>query len=682
MVVGFRSIAAGLLVTALGLCAIAWIDRDQSRKRQQDLGLEAQMTGRGLTGSVDAALQRHIVGMQQMANFWENSTEVTEAEFNQFAASTLSFNSCCLRIAAVDASAKVRWAYPVEPNRSLIGFDISTHREGYEAFTRARQTHRAALSAPLVLVGGARGFAVTAPILRGADFAGAVVCSLRVDDFFNALVVPEVVKRYGETVTDSGTVLFESEGEAVTASGIRSTDRVEIAGRVWSVSVAPVPSVVSARLGSGRAALWMLGALVSFLGGFCVAIATERALATRRRLRDQGLAINETRGRLDVAMQQLIQAEKMTALGELVSGVAHEINNPLASILGYTQLALREDVPAEVRRYIETAAAEAERAGRIVRNLLTFSRKHAPEKRNVDLNDIARKALLLKVYDFRVGRIAVVEDLEPGLPRTLLDAHQIQQIVLNLLNNAEHALDEVPGERTIRVATRKVDGRLRLSVSDNGPGVPAALRERVFEPFFTTKGEDKGTGLGLSICKGIVEQHGGTIRVEGEPGHGAAFVIDFPIFEGRRATDNEEAPRPSQEVRPLRILVVDDEPSVRSVLVDLLERRGHTVETAADVPQAQDKIATGVFDAIVSDMKMPHGSGKDIYAAAVRRSIGLETRIVFTTGDGSSAETQRFIRETGATVILKPFSIHVIEGAIARLVSPVEVAPPELFTGR
>jgi two-component system NtrC family sensor kinase len=417
-----------------------------------------------------------------------------------------------------------------------------------------------------------------------------------------------------------------------------------------------------------------LGALVALMGGLGVALATERALATRRRLRDQGVVIAETRGRLDTAMQQLIQAEKMTALGELVSGVAHEINNPLASILGYTQLALRKGVPAHLTTYIETAAAEAERAGRIVRNLLTFARKHAPEKRNADLNDVVRKALALKVYQFRVGRIALVEDLEPGLPRTLLDAHQIQQIVLNLLNNAEHALDEVPGERAIRVTSRKDDGWLRLSISDNGPGVPFALRERVFEPFFTTKGEQKGTGLGLSICKGIVEEHGGAIRVESEPGRGATFVVEFPIVEGRRATDNDEAPRLAPPISPLRILIVDDEATVLSFLVELLQSKGHAVETATDVPEAQRMIAAREFDAIVSDMKMPHGSGKDIHAAALRKSTALGTRIVFTTGDGSSAETKRFLRETGATVLMKPFSIQAIEDAVARLGRPVEAA--------
>ncbi len=670
MAIQFRPIAVGLVVAALGLCGIAWIDHDQGRTRLQELRLETAMTGRGLAGSVNTALQRHVVGMEQMANFWENSQEVTEGEFDQFAASTLRFNSHCLRIVAVDALAKVRWVYPVEPNRSLIGFDVRTHREGFETYTRARETHRAAISAPLLLVGGARGFAVTAPIFRGADFSGAVVCSLRMDEFFDGVVVPEVAERYGETVSDAGTVLFESGGAAVAAAAIRSTDTVEVAGRVWSVSVAPLPGIVSARLGSGRVALWIFGVLAALLAGAGSGILNKRALDTRGQLAAQGVAIKETRGRLETAMQQLIQAEKMTALGELVSGVAHEINNPLASILGYTQLSLRQDIPSGTKRYIEIAASEAERAGRIVRNLLTFARKHTPEKKNVDLNEIVKKALALKAYHLRMSRITVVEDLQADLPRTLLDPHQVQQVLLNLLNNAEQALLEVTGERTIRIATRVRDGGLRVSISDTGPGVPIDLRGRVFEPFFTTKAEGKGTGLGLSICQGIVEQHGGTITIEGDAGSGATFVITLPIMLGRRATDNEDIPHSSMPMGPLRILIVDDEPAVVSFLADLLAGKGHIVETAADVPEAREKIAAGTFDAIVSDMKMPHGSGRDVHAAAIRRSAELGTRIIFTSGDGTSAETQRFVHEVGAPMVLKPFSILVIEDAIARIVSP------------
>lgn len=169
MVVRFRTVAAGFVVTAMGLCGIAWIDHDQTVKREHDLELQTKITGRDLTSRVDASLQRHIVGIEQMANFWENSSDVTESEFNQFAASTLGLNPLCLRIVALDQVGKVRWVYPAEPNRFLIGFDVRTHREGYETFTRARETHNAALSAPLVLVGGARGFAITAPHLPERD---------------------------------------------------------------------------------------------------------------------------------------------------------------------------------------------------------------------------------------------------------------------------------------------------------------------------------------------------------------------------------------------------------------------------------------------------------------------------------------------------------------------------------
>jgi signal transduction histidine kinase/CheY-like chemotaxis protein len=660
-----RPIAAGLVVTALGLAAVAWVDRDQGDKRRKDLGVETEMAGRQFAARAEAALERHLVGIQQMANFWENSDAVRAAEFEPFAASTLELNPLCLRIVALDAGGTVRRVYPFEPNRSLIGFDVRGHREGYETFVRSRRTRKAALSAPLSLVGGARGFVVTAPIFRRGAFDGAVVCSFRVEDFFRALILPEVVDRYALSMRDGDTLLFGSAAAVISA--IRSTESVAIAGRVWNLSIAPLPAVVSARVNGGRAALWTLGLLVCLLAGSGVAAATDRALSTARRLSAQGKAIEETRGRLDTAMQQLIHAEKMTALGELVSGVAHEINNPLATVLGYTQLALRQDMPPAARRYIETAADEAERAGGIVRNLLTFARKHAPERHYVDLNGIAERTLELKAYHFRAGQIALVQDLEPGLPETMLDRHQMQQVLLNLLNNAEHALSGVSGARTIRVATRATPNTLRLSVSDSGPGVPEILRRRVFEPFFTTKGEESGTGLGLSVCKGIVEEHGGAIWVEGEPGCGATFVVELPIATGRRAADSVDSGSEPSSVHSLRILVVDDEPAVRSFLVDLLQAKGHEVDTAADVPEAEQKIGAGEFDVIVSDMKMPHGSGKDVYAAALRRSPELGKRIVFTTGDGASAETQRFIRDTGAAVVLKPCRIQVIEAAIARV---------------
>ena len=400
------------------------------------------------------------------------------------------------------------------------------------------------------------------------------------------------------------------------------------------------------------------------------AVARElREVEVRRAHANSEEMLHRTRERLDSAMQQLLQADKMSALGELVAGVAHEVNNPLCSIMGYAQLALTRELPPDVRRFLGTAASEAERASKIVRNLLTFARKQPPEKKYLNLNEILEKTIELKAYHFRTNQIQVNMELEPGLPRTMLDFHQLHQVFLNLLNNAEQAMLEAGRGGTIRVRSGRLGDRIEVRLSDDGPGIPQDIQIRIFEPFFTTKKEGKGTGLGLSLCYGIIQEHGGSIRVESRPENGATFIIELPIVQAPvshqvAASGNLPAP-----ISPLRILVIDDEPNVQSFLVDLLGGKGHTVDTASDVPEALRKIKTNGHNLIITDMKMPHGSGIQLYRAVVDRSPSLSRRIIFTTGDGISAETQRFVRETGNEMVLKPFKIEEIERAIASAMS-------------
>jgi signal transduction histidine kinase len=376
-------------------------------------------------------------------------------------------------------------------------------------------------------------------------------------------------------------------------------------------------------------------------------------------------ALQKTRLQLDGAMQQLLQAEKLTALGELVAGVAHEINNPLSSIMGYAQLLLGRDVSPDVKRRLETMFSEAERIGRIVKNLLTFARKHPPERKWLGLNGIIEKTLELKAYHFKVSQIRVEKDLASDLPMTMLDFHQIQQVLLNLLNNAEQAMGEAGRGGTIRLTTRRKGDRIETRIADDGPGVPAEIQTRIFEPFFTTKKEGKGTGLGLSLCYGIVQEHGGTIRVEGAPGTGATFVIDFPVI-GKEVSTETAPNAPTPALSGLRILVIDDEPGVQDFLADFLTSMGHKVDTASDAPEGMKKIAANGHDLIISDMKMPNGSGVDIYKTTLQKNPRLARRIIFTTGDGASAETLRFLKETGNEIVAKPYRIEEIERAIAR----------------
>jgi len=398
------------------------------------------------------------------------------------------------------------------------------------------------------------------------------------------------------------------------------------------------------------------------------------AAAVARELKEAGIRrahaetremLSETQGRLDTAMRQLVQAEKMTALGDLICGVAHEMNNPLSSIMGYSELLLANGLPPEVQRRVGTIHSEATRMAKIVRNLLTFARKHPPEKQYLDLNEIIERTLELKAYHFRVSQIDVQKDLAPDLPRTMLDGHQIQQVLLNLLNNAEQSICEARRGGVIRLTTRAAGDRIEARVSDDGPGIPRAVQARIFEPFFTTKKEGKGTGLGLSLCYGIVQEHGGTIRAESAPGKGATFIIDLALAREDAATRTERENAPESPIPPLRILVVDDEPNVQALLMELLGSRGHQVDAASDVPDALERIAAAGYDLIISDMKMPHGTGRDIFRAVREKNPRLARRIVFTSGDGASAETRRFFGETGNEIVPKPFKIDDIERAIA-----------------
>ena len=429
--------------------------------------------------------------------------------------------------------------------------------------------------------------------------------------------------------------------------------------------------IVSGSIGEEQAVQAMkLGAKDYILKGrmtkLPAAVTREVREAELRREHSQSKELlTQTQGRLDVAMGQLMQAEKMTALGELVAGVAHEINNPLSTIMGYTQLLLAKGLPAEIQRRLDIVLSEANRLAKIVRNLLTFARKHPPEKKHLGLNGIIEKTLELKAYHFRASQIVVEKDLAADLPPTMLDFHQIQQVVLNLLNNAEQAIVEVKRGGTLRLTTRQAGDRIECRISDDGPGVPPEIAERIFEPFFTTKKEGKGTGLGLSLCYGIIQEHGGSIRVEGRPGQGATFVIDLPLLGNPETARPETPAAETPALTSLRILVIDDETSIQDLLVELLRNQGHQVDTASDVPEALQKIASNGHDLIISDMKMPHGTGRDIYRAVLQKNARMARRIVFTTGDGASAEIKKFLTEAGNEILFKPFKLEDLAKAIA-----------------
>ncbi|MFL5495658.1 MAG: ATP-binding protein [Gemmatimonadales bacterium] len=305
---------------------------------------------------------------------------------------------------------------------------------------------------------------------------------------------------------------------------------------------------------------------------------------------------------------QLIQNDKMASIGQLVSGVAHELNNPLTSIAGLTELLLERDAhPDFPREHLRVIHDQAERAGRIVRNLLTFARKGAPEKAAVDLNDVAARTSLLIVYELQLHGIELDSALR-GEPVVVLgDRYELQQVLLNLVTNAVQAVSTLaPGRpRRITLATSRTDGEAILRVRDTGPGVPAHLVSHLFTPFFTTKAPGEGTGLGLSLSYGLVKSHGGELSYEQSPEGGAEFRVTLPLYDAPPELRDEEPP--ARRLPTRRILVVDEDPVVQRLVSALFAPEGHVVEAARTGEQALRRIGESAFDLIISDARMLAG---------------------------------------------------------------------------
>src|SRR2546426_3896056 len=299
--------------------------------------------------------------------------------------------------------------------------------------------------------------------------------------------------------------------------------------------------------------------------------------------------------------EQLIQSEKMSAIGQLVSGVAHELNNPLAGISAFAQLLLTEKrFPPDQRTAAEQIYAEARRASRIVQNLLTFARQHKPERTPTAVNQVLDDTLELRGYELRVRGIEVTRDYDEQIPETMADAHQLQQVFLNLVTNAEQAMEKSPREsQRLIVRTRRTGAVIRIEVEDTGPGIPPNLLERIFNPFFTTKPTGSGTGLGLSISLGIVREHDGRIWAENAPQGGGRFIVEVPIVTHRASGEAQAIPPVSPPGDRLQILVVDDEASVPVWLHRYLAGRGHEVETTSSGREALGRLREGKFDAVI-----------------------------------------------------------------------------------
>ncbi len=372
---------------------------------------------------------------------------------------------------------------------------------------------------------------------------------------------------------------------------------------------------------------------------------------------------------------QLLQAEKMAALGQTISGVAHELNNPLATILTWAErLSQKPAIDPSVRRGLETILGESERAARIVRNLLTFARKRQTTRAMVDVNQIVRETLALRSYEQRVTNVSVIDALAAGLPLVFADGHQVQQVLLNLVINAEQAMLQAHGRGVLVVRTwHDADQEsVVLEINDDGPGIPDDLQPKIFDPFFTTKEVGKGTGLGLTVAYAIVQEHGGRIRLESRPNVGASFYVELPVTGAKLAP--AQATRSSsglpEVVVGASILLVEDEAALAAVVTEALRDVGYLVERAADGEEALTKVMTEQsFDVVVCDLKMPRLDGKAFYRTLAAAAPGLAKRVIFVTGDVVGTDAEQFLEESGCRWLSKPFRLADLLRAVKEVLT-------------
>jgi len=365
---------------------------------------------------------------------------------------------------------------------------------------------------------------------------------------------------------------------------------------------------------------------------------------------------------------QLMQADKLKALGTLLSGVAHELNNPLSTIRLSVQLIKRTAAVDEaLARRLEVIDAACTRSSRIISDLLVFARRRAPERRRVDLTEIIRSTLTLQAPQLQFNKIHVATNLEPT-PAIWADAQQIQQVFLNLFSNAIHAMGAVEGERVLSVRSMHRGAEVIVEVDDRGPGIAPEHLGRIFDPFFTTKATGAGTGLGLSLSIGIVESHGGHLYVENVVGGGARFTVCLPVGEGAEASapTAPELP-PRAVVATADVLVVEDEDPLRGLVSEVMRGLGHQVVEATTGEQALSLLEERTYDLVMLDLRLPDVDGQVIWQRAIAPHPQLAGRVVFMTGDIMSTETQDFLAETGRPWLMKPFTIE----QVGRLVSEV-----------
>ena len=384
--------------------------------------------------------------------------------------------------------------------------------------------------------------------------------------------------------------------------------------------------------------------------------------------RRKAIASEKAQEQLAFVKAQLMQSEKFSAIGELTAGVAHELNNPLNAIIGFSELlVLKQYSPEKTREFLENINTGAQLCKRIIQKLLVFSRKHEPKRDLVQINEIIESTLGLKQHDLKVDEIQVVKVLADNMPHTIADLYELQQVFLNIINNADQAMKAVTGTKSLTIKSEFDDKAIRVNIRDTGPGIPKENLQKVFEPLFTTKEKGKGTGLGLSVCYEIIQKHEGDIYVASEPGKGTCFVIELPIVaKPYRSTGS--SPERDQELAEQNILLLNEEQAGRYLLEKMISALGHHVDMAPDATTAQQKLQDGSYDIIISSLQMPDLSGQQLCEYLNQTKPELLSRTIFIADAIVSDEIKLLLKRNSTPCIVKPFGIQDIRKSIHKVV--------------
>jgi len=363
---------------------------------------------------------------------------------------------------------------------------------------------------------------------------------------------------------------------------------------------------------------------------------------------------------------QLQQSEKLAAIGELVSGVAHELNNPLATISGFSEFIKNKEQDEKLRKMANTIFKETHRCARIIENLMSFARQKEIKERSVDIHETLDRALELRQYHLKIGNISINKNYDNNELKTMGDQNQLLQVFLNLINNAYDAMYHYNKKGILTISTSKKSDYIYIEFSDNGPGIDDSIKDKIFLPFFTTKEIGKGTGLGLSTSYGIIKNHKGEIYIDETRKNGANFVIKLPLkFTSTVEISDPVAVKRDGYKYSGRILVIDDEQNILDISSEFLENRGFTVDTVSSGEKALEIIKSYSYDAIIADIKMPGEiDGKKLYSYIKKQIPGSENKIIFITGDIISRETSEFLKDKNNRCILKPFNYNDLEKAV------------------